>query len=62
MFESKDPNHKAFMLGLAAAVLLALAHVIVNLVGGFSCLCSQQEVDKASPNRQLSMASLILTW
>jgi len=50
------------MLGLAAAVLLALAHVIVNLVGGFSCLCAQQGADKASPNRQLSMASLILTW
>ncbi|TKY48775.1 hypothetical protein E2542_SST26197 [Spatholobus suberectus] len=62
IFECKDPSHKAFMLGLIAAVLLALAHVIVNLLGGFNCLWSQQEVDKASPNRQLSMASLILTW
>jgi len=50
------------MLGLGAALLLALAHLILNLVGGFSCLCSQSEADKASPNRQLSMASLILTW
>jgi len=48
------------MLGLGAAVLLALAHVMLNLVGGFSCLCS--EADKASPNRQLSLASLLLTW
>ncbi|XP_027929453.1 uncharacterized protein LOC114185751 [Vigna unguiculata] len=62
IFECKDPSHKAFMLGLGAALLLALAHLILNLVGGFSCLCSQSEADKASPNRQLSMASLILTW
>ncbi|KAL9322545.1 hypothetical protein ACSQ67_010598 [Phaseolus vulgaris] len=62
IFESKDPSHKALMLGLAAAVLLTSAHVIVNLVCGFSCLCSQQEDDKASPSRQFSMASLILTW
>ncbi|RDX77649.1 hypothetical protein CR513_42189 [Mucuna pruriens] len=62
IFECKDPSHKAFMLGLGAATLLALAHVIVNLVGGFNCLCSQQDLDKASPNRQLSMACLILTW
>ncbi|XP_027343979.1 uncharacterized protein LOC113856382 [Abrus precatorius] len=62
IFECRDPSHKAFMLGLGAAVLLALAHVIVNLVGGCNCLCSQQELQKASPNRQLSMACLILTW
>ncbi|XP_057457286.1 protein VASCULATURE COMPLEXITY AND CONNECTIVITY-like [Lotus japonicus] len=61
IFECREPSHNAFMLGLGAAVLLALAHVILNLIGGCNCLCSQ-ELQKASPNRQLSMACLILTW
>ncbi|KAJ1382489.1 hypothetical protein SESBI_44214 [Sesbania bispinosa] len=62
LFECRDPSHKAFMLGLGAAVLLALAHVVANLLGGCNCLCSQQDLEKAPPNRQLSMACLILTW
>ncbi|CAK8536533.1 unnamed protein product [Lathyrus sativus] len=62
IFECRDPSHKAFMLGLGAAILLSLAHVIANLLGGCNCLCSQEELQKTSPNRQLSMACLILTW
>ncbi|KAK7261047.1 hypothetical protein RIF29_27352 [Crotalaria pallida] len=62
IFECREPSHKAFQLGLAAAVLLGLAHVLVHLIGGINCLSSQQEQNKASPNRQLSMACLILTW
>ncbi|KAE9600695.1 hypothetical protein Lal_00046317 [Lupinus albus] len=62
IFECREPSHKAFMLGLGAAILLSLAHVLVNLIGGCNCLYSQQEIQKASSNRQLSMACLILTW
>ncbi|KAF7805829.1 putative transmembrane protein [Senna tora] len=62
IFECRDPSHQAFMLGLGAAILLGLAHVIVNLINGCNCICSQEELQKASPNRQLSLASLILTW
>lgn len=62
IFECRDPSHQAFILGLSAAILLGLAHVIVNLINGCSCMCSQEELQKASSNRQLSVASLILTW
>lgn len=50
------------MLGLGAALLLILAHAIANLLGGCNCICSQQEFEKASSNRQLSVACLILIW
>ncbi|XP_057451033.1 protein VASCULATURE COMPLEXITY AND CONNECTIVITY-like [Lotus japonicus] len=62
IFECREPSHQAFMLGLGAAVLLGLAHAIANLLGGCSCICSQQEFEKAAPSRQLSVACLILTW
>ncbi|KAF4382603.1 hypothetical protein CsatB_020774 [Cannabis sativa] len=63
IFECRDPSEEAFKLGLAAGALLALAHVLANLLGGCqNCICSQDELQKASPNRQLSLACLIFTW
>ncbi|EXC23163.1 hypothetical protein L484_018294 [Morus notabilis] len=63
IFECRDPSEAAFKLGLAAAALLVVAHVISNLLGGCqNCICTPDEVQKASPNRQLSVACLILTW
>ncbi|KAF6144273.1 hypothetical protein GIB67_024500, partial [Kingdonia uniflora] len=48
-------------LGLAAAVLLALAHVITNLLAGCTCICSK-EYNKSSGNKQLAAICLVLTW
>ncbi|PON48533.1 hypothetical protein PanWU01x14_236400 [Parasponia andersonii] len=63
IFECRDPSQEAFKLGLAAAALLALAHVLANLLGGCqNCICSQDELQKAPHNRQLSVACLIFTW
>ncbi|XP_062106181.1 protein VASCULATURE COMPLEXITY AND CONNECTIVITY [Humulus lupulus] len=63
IFECRDPSEAAFKLGLAAGALLVLAHVLANLLGGCqNCICSQDELQKASPNRQLSVACLIFTW
>ncbi|XP_061369565.1 protein VASCULATURE COMPLEXITY AND CONNECTIVITY-like [Gastrolobium bilobum] len=62
IFECREPSHQAFMLGLGAAVLLGLAHAVANLLGGCNCICSQQEFDKASPNRQMTVVCFILTW
>ncbi|KAM3697267.1 hypothetical protein ACJW30_06G100600 [Castanea mollissima] len=62
IFECRDPSEQAFKLGLGAAALLGLAHVIANLLGGCNCICSQEELEKASPSRQLSVACLIFTW
>ncbi|KAL2524614.1 Protein of unknown function (DUF1218) [Abeliophyllum distichum] len=61
IFECKEPSHEAYLLGLAASGLLCIAHVIANLVGGCN-LCTQEDIQKASPSRQLSMACLVLTW
>ncbi|PIN04832.1 hypothetical protein CDL12_22636 [Handroanthus impetiginosus] len=61
IFECKEPSHDAFILGLAAAALLVIAHVIANLLGGCR-FCTQEELEKASPSKQLSMACLVFTW
>jgi len=62
IFECRDPSQDAFKLGLAAAGVLGLAHVIANLLGGCMCICSQEELQRASPNRQLSVACFLFTW
>ncbi|CAH2057411.1 unnamed protein product [Thlaspi arvense] len=61
LFECKDPSHEAFRLGVAAAILLSLAHVFANLLGGCS-VCTHEEIQKAPPSRQCSLACLFLTW
>ncbi|KAL8474389.1 hypothetical protein ACS0TY_030308 [Phlomoides rotata] len=61
IFECKAPSHDAFLLGLAAATLVGIAHVLANLLGGCN-VCTQQEIEKASPTKQLSMACLLFTW
>ncbi|KAL8131252.1 protein VASCULATURE COMPLEXITY AND CONNECTIVITY-like [Apium graveolens] len=59
IFECKEPSHEAFQLGFAAAVLLVLAHVLAHLLSGCN-VCFGTE--KASANRQLSLACLLFTW
>ena len=62
IFECRDPSEKAFKLGLAAAKLLVLAHVIANMLGVCNCICSQGELRRASLSRKLSLVFLIFTW
>ena len=62
IFECRDPSEKAFKLGLAAAKLLVLAHVIANMLGVCNCVCSQEKLRKASLSRKLSLVFLIFTW
>lgn len=62
IFECRDPSHKAFKLGLSAAIILALAHTIGNLLGGFFCLWSKQDFNNASANKKLAFGSLLLSW
>lgn len=62
IFECTEPSQDAFKLGLAAAILLVVAHVIASLVGGCVCICSQDDYQKASPNRTLTVACLAFTW
>ncbi|KAI3441598.1 uncharacterized protein J3R85_002195 [Psidium guajava] len=58
----KELRSDAFELALAATVLLALAHVASNLLGGCICICSMDELENSSSNRQLWFACLISSW
>ncbi|XP_050206642.1 protein VASCULATURE COMPLEXITY AND CONNECTIVITY [Mercurialis annua] len=62
IFECREPSEDAFKLGLAAAALLGVAHVLASLLGGCMCICSQQELQTASPNKQLSVACFFFSW
>lgn len=62
VFECRDPSYEAFKLGLAAVVLLCLAHVVANLVAGCIFIGSKEELERASTNKQLAVASLIMSW
>ncbi|XP_061336434.1 protein DESIGUAL 2-like [Gastrolobium bilobum] len=62
IFECRDPSYEAFKLGLAAAILLAFAHVIAHLFGGCICVRSKEEYQRATTNRQLAVAFLIFSW
>lgn len=62
IFECRNPSHEAFKLGIAAAILLALAHVIANLLGGCICIWSKEQFGRATANKQLGVAFLIFSW
>ncbi|MCD7458765.1 hypothetical protein HAX54_039103 [Datura stramonium] len=61
LLECNKPSHEAFVLGLAAATLLGAAHVLTNLLGGCS-VCTTDDISKATPIKQLSIACLVFTW
>ncbi|CAN1161167.1 Protein VASCULATURE COMPLEXITY AND CONNECTIVITY [Linum perenne] len=62
IFECRDPSNGAVKLGLAAAGLLILSHVIANLLSGCLCICSQDQLQRASSHKQLSVACFFFTW
>ncbi|XP_073108434.1 protein DESIGUAL 2 [Elaeis guineensis] len=62
ILECKEPVRQAYKLGLAAAVLLALAHAIANVLGGCKCICSKDEFVRSSANKQMAAGTLILSW
>ncbi|KAK7302156.1 hypothetical protein RJT34_13037 [Clitoria ternatea] len=62
IFDCRYPSYHAFKLGLAATTLLALAHVIANLLGGCICVWSKDQYRTATANKQLAVAFLIFTW
>ncbi|KAL9236675.1 hypothetical protein vseg_011313 [Gypsophila vaccaria] len=62
IFECREPSYEAYKLGLAASILLAVAHVIANVLGGCVCIRSRQDWERSSPNRQIAGSSLIFSW
>ncbi|XP_004485666.1 protein DESIGUAL 2-like [Cicer arietinum] len=62
IFECRYPSYQAFKLGLAAVILLSLAHTIASLLGGCICVWSKDQYRSATANKQLSVAFLIFSW
>ncbi|KAK8961381.1 hypothetical protein KSP40_PGU006156 [Platanthera guangdongensis] len=62
IFECKEPVRAAYRLGLAAAVILAAAHLAANLLGGCTCIFSREEFERSSANRQRAAATLAVSW
>ncbi|CAM8898206.1 unnamed protein product [Rhodiola kirilowii] len=62
VLECRDPSYQAFKLALTASILMALAHVVANLLGGCICFFTKEEYDNASTNKQLAVASLASSW
>ncbi|KAF3319937.1 hypothetical protein FCM35_KLT21798 [Carex littledalei] len=60
--ECKEPVHLAYRLGIAAAVLLALSHVIANLLGGCTCICSRDVLRGSTANRRMAAITLVISW
>ncbi|GMY31480.1 protein VASCULATURE COMPLEXITY AND CONNECTIVITY-like [Fagus crenata] len=50
--ECKESNRDAYKLGLAAAVLLALAHVTSNLLSGCICTSFMEELERSSSTKR----------
>lgn len=60
--ECRHPSHEAFHLGVAAASLLLIAHVIGNVAGGCICYGSKEELANSPVNRQVAGITLLLSW
>ncbi|KAF0924524.1 hypothetical protein E2562_010169 [Oryza meyeriana var. granulata] len=60
--QCEKPVYRAYQLGLTAAVLLVVAHAVANFLGGCACICSQIEFIRASINRKLAAALIVLSW
>lgn len=62
IFECRQPSYQAYKLGVAALILLALAHAIANALGGCVCVSSRYEFQISSPNKQVAFGSLVFSW
>jgi hypothetical protein len=62
LFQCSEPSHDAFKLGVAAAAILLIAHLIANIAGGCICYGSKAELRSSPVNRQIAGISLMLSW
>ncbi|KAL1555556.1 hypothetical protein AAHA92_11276 [Salvia divinorum] len=59
--ECQEPSHDAVVLGLAAAILLGIAHVLANFYGGWS-VCIHGVTEKASRTKKVSIGFFFFNW
>ncbi|KAH6834092.1 GPI inositol-deacylase C [Perilla frutescens var. hirtella] len=61
IFECKGRSHDAFVLGVTAATLLGVAHIVANLLV-FCGASIQNDSQKSPPSKKFSKALLVFTW
>eukprot|EP01018_Ginkgo_biloba_P014604 Gb_34358 [translate_table: standard] len=62
LFECRDPSYEAFRLGVAAASVMLIAHIIANVAGGCICFGSREELERSPVNKQVAAACLVFAW
>ncbi|KAJ4915454.1 hypothetical protein Rs2_01004 [Raphanus sativus] len=58
----RKPSSGAFAEGVAAMVLLSIVHVTANVLGGCTYIRSKQDFTRATANKILAVALLVLSW
>ncbi|KAL0732654.1 hypothetical protein Bca4012_008863 [Brassica carinata] len=58
----RNPSSGAFAEGVAAIVLLSIVHVTANVLGGYAYIRSKQDIKRATANKILAVAFLVLSW
>ncbi|KAL1202330.1 Protein DESIGUAL 3 [Cardamine amara subsp. amara] len=58
----RNPSPGAFAEGAAAMVLIGIVHVIANVLGGCTYIRSKQDFNRATANKILAVAFLVLSW
>ncbi|XP_023542772.1 uncharacterized protein LOC111802580 [Cucurbita pepo subsp. pepo] len=59
---SRKPRDDAFSQGLAATILLGLAHAIAKVLGGCIWIRNMQHFQQSNANRRLGLLFMILSW
>ncbi|CAF2082598.1 hypothetical protein IGI04_021817 [Brassica rapa subsp. trilocularis] len=58
----RSPSSGAFAEGVAAMVLLSIVHVTANVLGGCTYIRSKQDFTRATANKILAVALLVISW
>ncbi|EOA36274.1 hypothetical protein CARUB_v10010526mg [Capsella rubella] len=58
----RNPSAGAFAEGVAAMALLFIVHVLANVLGGCTYIRSKQDFNRATANKILAVAFLVLSW
>ncbi|GAA0182721.1 hypothetical protein LIER_30414 [Lithospermum erythrorhizon] len=61
IFECKKPSHEAFILAAGAAIVLAVAHFLANLIGCIGCF-KQNSAKSGAPTHLFSKTCCIILW
>ncbi|XP_039131513.1 uncharacterized protein LOC120267902 [Dioscorea cayenensis subsp. rotundata] len=62
LIECRQTVHQAYNLGIAAVVLLAVVHTMINILGGCVCYCSKDKFKRAPVDQQIAAITFLMLW